>query len=55
MKRRQRQRKKKERLAFQQAHGMSPEDFLAKFRSDALPKTGENYRIMYLACLLENR
>lgn len=45
----------KERAAFELEHGMTPEAWLAQWRSGALPESGENFRMAYDALLLEER
>lgn len=45
----------KERAAFETKHGVTPEAWLAQWRSGALPQNGENYRTAYDALLIERR
>jgi hypothetical protein len=43
----------KKRIAFESKHGVTPEVWLTKWRLGALPKSGENYRELFDATLLE--
>jgi len=45
----------KERAGFEAKHGVTPETWLAQWRSGALPESGENYRTAYDALLIERR
>lgn len=45
----------KERAAFEAEHGMTPEAWLAQWRSAELPETGANFRSACDAMLIEDR
>lgn len=45
----------KERAAFEREHGVTPEAWLAQWRSGALPETASNFRTTHSAMLLEDR
>ncbi len=45
----------RERVAFERAHGVTPEAWLAQWRSGALPQSGEDYRTAFDALLIARR
>ena len=45
----------KERAAFEAKHGVTPEAWLQRWRSGALPETASNFRTAHGAMLLEDR